>query len=239
MADSAIQREIPQHIAIIMDGNKRWARQKGVPILQGHRSGATAVERTIKACRELGVEYLTLYAFSTENWQRPELEVNGLMRLLREFIRKNIKQVHKEGMRIRAIGRLDMVPKVTQKILLDAIEKTRNNQNGQLILALSYGGRTEIVDAAKKIAGEAVAGRLDINNIDEECFAGYLYAPDIPDPDLMIRTSGECRISNFLLWELSYSELVFIEELWPDFGKDELNTAINLYNQRQRRYGRR
>ena len=228
-----------RHIAIIMDGNKRWAKKHHVPTLKGHSEGAENVQRIMKAAKELGIEYITLYAFSTENWKRSKKEVEGLMSLLRYFIRGNLEKINREGICLRAIGNIEMLPDSTRNILLDAIEKTKNNTAGNLIIALSYGGRAEIADAAKKIASDALAGKIKTDEIDEKLFSSYLYAPEIPDPDLMIRTSGEFRISNFLLWQLSYSEIWITDTLWPDFSKEELKTAIDAFYSRKRRYGGR
>lgn len=228
-----------QHIAIIMDGNKRWAEKRGLNALEGHKAGAKAVQRTMEACKDFNIKYLTLYAFSTENWNRPKYEIQGLMTLLKQFINDNIDRVDKEGICVRAIGRLKSIPEVTRKTLFTAIERTKNNTGGTVILALNYGGRAEIVDAAKKIFSDVAAGKFDIDNLTEKKFGDYLYAPDIPDPDMIIRTSGEFRISNFLLWELSYSELWITDTLWPDFGKDEIKKAIDVFYKRERRYGSR
>jgi undecaprenyl diphosphate synthase len=228
-----------RHIAIIMDGNKRWAKKNRLPTLKGHSKGAETVQKIMKAAKELGIEYITLYAFSTENWKRSKKEVEGLMSLLRFFINSNVEKINKEGIRLRAIGNIEMLPDRTRRVLLDAIEKTKGNKEGNLILALSYGGRAEIAEAAKKIAAAAVAGKIKPEEIDEKMFRTYLYAPDIPDPDLMIRTSGEFRISNFLLWQISYSEIWITDTLWPDFSKDELKTAIDAFYSRKRRYGGR
>jgi undecaprenyl diphosphate synthase len=228
-----------RHIAIIMDGNKRWAKKHHLPTLKGHNEGANTVQKIMKAAKEFGIEYITLYAFSTENWRRSKKEVEGLMSLLRYFINDNVDKINKEGIRLRAIGKIEMLPDKTRKVLLDAVEKTKGNREGNLILALSYGGRAEIADASKKIASDAVAGKINPDEIDEKLFRGYLYAPDIPDPDLLIRTSGEFRISNFLLWQISYSEIWITDTLWPDFSKDELKTAIDAFYSRKRRYGGR
>ena len=228
-----------RHIAIIMDGNKRWAKKHHLPTLKGHSEGAETVQKVMKAAKEFGIEYITLYAFSTENWKRSKREVEGLMSLLRFFINSNVEKINREGIRLRAVGKIEMLPDRTREVLLDAIERTKNNTEGNLILALSYGGRAEIADAAKKIASAAVAGKIKPDEIDEKLFSGYLYAPDIPDPDLLIRTSGEFRISNFLLWQISYSEIWITDTLWPDFSKDELKTAIDAFYSRKRRYGGR
>ena len=228
-----------RHIAIIMDGNKRWAKKHHLPTLKGHSEGAKTVQKIMKGAKELGIEYITLYAFSTENWKRSKKEVEGLMSLLKYFIESNVEKINKEGIRLRAVGRIEMLPDKTRKVLLDAIERTKNNKEGNLILALSYGGRAEIADAAKKIASDAVDGKIKTEEIDEKLFRTYLYAPEIPDPELLIRTSGEFRISNFLLWQISYSEIWITDTLWPDFSKDELKTAIDAFYSRKRRYGGR
>ena len=224
---------------MIMDGNGRWAKKRLLPRAVGHVKGAANVRSIVQACSDHGVEYLTLFAFSTENWKRSKSEVEGLMSLLRYFINNNVDKIHKEGVRLRAIGRIEMLPDKTRKVLLDAIEKTKRNKEGNLILALSYGGQAEIADAAKKIAADAVAGKIKPDVIDEKLFRGYLYAPDIPDPDLLIRTSGEFRISNFLLWQISYSEIWITNTLWPDFSKEEFKKAIDALYLRKRRYGGR
>ncbi|MFZ2654743.1 MAG: isoprenyl transferase [Victivallales bacterium] len=228
-----------RHIAIIMDGNKRWAEKHGLPTLKGHSKGAETVLKIVKAAKEFGIEYLTLYAFSTENWKRAKYEVEGLMSLLRSFIKSNLDEIDREGVRLRAIGQIDKIPWQTRKILLDAIKKTEKNKNGNLTLALSYGGRTEIVDAVKKISNDVSEGKIKVREIDEAIFSRYLYAPDMPDPDLLIRTSGEFRISNFLLWQISYSEIWITETLWPDFSRDDLKEAIDAFYSRKRRYGGR
>jgi len=228
-----------RHIAIIMDGNKRWAEKHGLPTLKGHSKGAETVLKIVKAAKEFGIEYLTLYAFSTENWKRSKYEVEGLMSLLRSFIKSNLDEIDREGVRLRAIGQIDKIPWQTRKILLDAIKKTEKNKNGNLTLALSYGGRTEIVDAVKKISNDVSEGKIKVREIDEAIFSRYLYAPDMPDPDLLIRTSGEFRISNFLLWQISYSEIWITETLWPDFSRDDLKEAIDAFYSRKRRYGGR
>ncbi|RKZ22609.1 isoprenyl transferase [bacterium] len=223
--------KIPRHIAIIMDGNGRWARKRGLPRIFGHRAGVKAVRRTIKACIDLGVEYLTLYTFSKENWARPREEVEGLMFLLKEVIRKEIKELMDYNVKVRFIGRISELPDYVQEEIKFATEKTKNNTGLNLIIALNYGGRAEIVDAVKKMIEDGV------KEIDEDKFRKYLYAPDIPDPDLVIRTSGEMRISNFLLWEIAYSELWITKVLWPDFRKKHLMEAIESYNRRERRFG--
>lgn len=228
-----------QHVAIIMDGNRRWAEKRGLSALDGHKAGAQTVRRIIEACKDLDIKYLTLYAFSTENWNRPRKEVDGLMFLLRRFIDVNIDKLDNEGIRLRAIGRLGLLPESTRKILLKGMEKTAHNENWNVVLALSYGGRAEIIDAVKGICADVVNGRTSPEKIDEEMFRNYLYAPDIPDPELLIRTSGEYRVSNFLLWQISYSELWITEKLWPDFDKEDLKEALESYGGRERRFGGR
>lgn len=228
-----------EHVAIIMDGNGRWAKQKGLKHIEGHKEGAKAVRKAIEASKKLGIKYLTLYAFSTENWKRPPDEVKGLMSLLRSFLDENLDKIHKEGIKLRVIGRIQQIPFPTRRKLLNAVKLTENNKSGTLVLALSYGGRAEIIDAVKKIAGDISEKKLKVEKLDEETFSNYLYAPDIPDPDLMIRTSGEMRISNFLLWQLSYSELYITDVLWPDFDENEFKKAIDDYYGRNRRFGGR
>lgn len=233
--------EIPEnkikHIAIIMDGNGRWAKQRNLSRIEGHKEGAKAVERIIKAAMKFGVKYLTLYAFSTENWKRPKEEVSGLMTLLKEFLEINLSVLKENKIRLRVIGRISDIPYAPRTMLKKCIKDTRHFTNGQLILALSYGGRAEIVDAVKKIADDIKNKKVNLEDIDEELFSKYLYLPDVPDPELMIRTSGEMRISNFLLWQLSYSEFWITDVLWPDFGEKDFEKAINAYYNRARRYG--
>jgi undecaprenyl diphosphate synthase len=231
--------KVPRHVAIIMDGNRRWAEARGLPVIKGHEAGVEAVKRTLDACQLLGIEYLTLYAFSAENWKRPAYEINGLMRLLEVFINRNIDEIHEKGVRLRAIGRLEKLPSRPRKLLFEAIEKTKNNEKGNLTLAISYGGRSEIVDAAKRIAYLAAYGKINPSDVNEEFFAKFLYAPDIPDPELLIRTSGEMIVSNFLLWQISYSEIYVANVLWPDFLKSDLEDALKSYLLRERRFGKR
>jgi len=228
---------VPRHIAIIMDGNGRWARGKGLERLSGHERGAEAVRDCIKGCRELGVEYLTLYAFSTENWKRPKAEVTGLMKLLERFITKELTELNAQGVRLQAIGRIGDLPDSTQKALRTAIETTAHNTKLTLVIALSYSSRVEIVDAIQALAREVAAGKLDPAAIDAGLLSRHLYTRDYPDPDLLIRTSGEMRLSNFLLWQLSYTEFYITQTLWPDFRKDDLLEAVREYGKRQRRFG--
>lgn len=228
-----------RHVAIIMDGNGRWAERRGLPKVEGHRQGARQVTEVLKAAQEYGVEFLTLYAFSTENWKRPVAEVTALMELLEEFIDDKLPELMKNGIRLRTIGRTEDLFPGARKKLLHAIEMTEKNNGGTLNLALNYGGRAEIVDAVNKMAAEMTEKGGRFPKVTEESFRNYLYAPDIPDPDLLIRTSGELRLSNFLLWELSYSEMYVTDTLWPDFGKKEFWEALEAYGQRDRRFGGR
>lgn len=227
----------PVHVAIIMDGNGRWAKARGLPRTAGHKRGAEAVRRTVERARELGISYLTLYAFSSENWKRPAGEVTDLMGLLRLYLRNEVANMHKNGVRLRVIGDRSRLGPDIVALIEESERKTAGNRALTLVLALSYGGRHEIVDAARALARDAAAGRLDPAAIDDAALSGRLYAPDIPDPDLMIRTSGEKRISNFLLWQCAYAELVFLDVLWPDFGHADLEAAISDYHRRERRYG--
>ena len=228
---------VPRHVAVIMDGNGRWAKRRMQPRLFGHRAGAESLRAVLRACREHGVEYLTVYAFSTENWVRPADEVSGLMSLLRTFLKKDEHELHENQVRLRVTGRIGDLPKAVRAELERVMEATKHYEKGHLILALSYGGRTEIVDAVRVLAAKAKAGEIDPAQIDEALLARHLYLPDVPDPDLMIRTSGELRISNFLLWELSYAEFYFVDTLWPDFREADFAKALEEYARRQRRYG--
>ena len=233
MSDS----HIPQHLAIIMDGNGRWAREKGLPRREGHRAGADSVREVVDACKKLGVKFLTLYAFSSENWKRPKGEIRALMALLKEFLRVKTPEMKSQGVRLHAIGRLEDLPSDCQRELSSAIEQTSSNSDLDLILALSYGSREEIVDAAKQLAREAASGSLNPEDIDNDLMSQKLYTSKIPDPDLLIRTSGERRISNFLLWQISYAEIVISEKFWPDFREPDLKDAIAEYALRNRRFG--
>ena len=228
---------LPRHVAIIMDGNGRWARARGLPRIAGHRSGAEAARRTVAAAADLGIRYLTLFGFSSENWKRPFSEVDDLMGLLRHYLRGEIAQLHGNGVRLRVIGdRRRFAPDIAG--MIDNAERlTEANTGISLTIALSYGGRAEITAAVRAIAEEVQAGRLALDGIDEKLIGQYLFTADLPDPDLLIRTSGEQRISNFLLWQCAYSELVFTPTLWPDFGREDLERAIADYGGRERRYG--
>jgi undecaprenyl diphosphate synthase len=229
--------KIPRHIAVIMDGNGRWARERGLPRIEGHRRGSESVRSCTAACMEAGVSFLTLYAFSKENWQRPPDEVKSLMSLLDRFLAERTAEIMERNIRLRAIGHLDDLPDRTRRRLDTAMEKSAGNTALTLTLALSYGARTELADAARAIAREVRAGTLDPDTIGEATVSSHLYTADLPDPDLLIRTSGEMRISNFLLWQISYAEIVVTPKLWPEFGKEDLFAAIREYAGRHRRYG--
>jgi undecaprenyl diphosphate synthase len=229
--------KVPQHVAIIMDGNGRWAQRRGLPRIRGHQVGTESVRTIVRACKKAGVKYLTLYAFSVENWVRPKTEIRGLMRILKHFLTKEEKELHDNQVRLRVIGRLHDLPPDVQAELKRVMKATEHYTGGQLILALSYGGRAELVDAVRSIARKVKKGDLAPDSIDDKTIAESLYAPDVPDPDLMIRTSGELRISNFLLWQLSYSEFYVTDVLWPDFREAEFAKALEAYSQRHRRFG--
>lgn len=230
---------VPRHIAIIMDGNGRWAKERGLERLEGHKAGAKAVLDLLNYMKNTGVEYMTLYAFSTENWKRSREEVDALMLLLCEFIDSNMDLMMDHDLRLLVSGRLHGLPDEVQSRLRSAMEKSASNKSGTVIFALNYGGRAEIADAASKIAREAAQGKIDPGKINEELFAKYLYLPEVPDPDLLIRTSGEMRLSNFLLWELSYSEIYVTDLYWPDFNEQELYKAMASFGKRNRRFGGR
>lgn len=239
MSEPAVAKpaSIPRHIAVIMDGNGRWATQRGEIRLVGHESGSRSVRACIEGCVELGVKFLTLYAFSTENWLRPKAEVEGLMHLLEKFLDDNTAELIEKNVQLRAIGRLTDLPLSCQAALQRAIDATAGCTCLTLILALSYSGRTEVIDGIKSLLTEIEQGRLDKATIAPEMFSKYLYTRDYPDPDLLIRTSGEMRLSNFLLWQVSYAEFYVTKKLWPDFGKQDLVDAVFEYARRQRRYG--
>lgn len=220
-----------------MDGNGRWAQRRGLPRLIGHEQGAKSIRECIDAAIESGVEYLTLYAFSSENWKRPVAEVEGLMRLLERFLQDKLREMNEAGVRLQAIGRLSELPEICQRKLAEAIAATSVNNRLTLILALSYSGRTEIVDAVRSIAQDSRAGRLSEEDITQDLFSKRLYTANFPDPDLLIRTSGEVRLSNFLLWQLSYTEIHVTSKLWPDFRKEDFLNALHDFSQRSRRYG--
>jgi undecaprenyl diphosphate synthase len=224
----------PRHVAIVMDGNGRWAAKRGLPRLAGHEAGGENIHPVVRIFADCGVKYLTLYAFSTENWNRPRAEVAGLLGLLARKIDKETQAFHKENVRMLHLGRLDRLSRRLREKVRAAVELTKNNTGLTLCLAFDYGGRDEIVQAARGVANAGIAG----DDIDESVFARYLYLPDIPDPDLVIRTGGESRLSNFLLWQVAYSELYFTPVLWPDFGGKDIQEALSEYKRRQRRFGR-
>lgn len=230
-------KDVPRHVAIIMDGNGRWAKERGLPRTEGHRQGAETVRRVTEVCGEIGVEYLTLYAFSSENWKRPKREVDALMRLLEQFLRKKTPEMKEQNIRLQAIGRLHDLPKTCQEQLHRSIEATSQNSGLTLILALSYGGREEILDGVKSLLESIERGHLDKGMVDTDVFSKHLYTRYYPDPDLLIRTSGELRLSNFLLWQVSYTEFYITPRLWPDFGKEDFLDAVREYGRRQRRFG--
>ncbi|MDG2243966.1 MAG: isoprenyl transferase [Rhodospirillaceae bacterium] len=227
----------PGHVAIIMDGNGRWAQSRGLPRTAGHKQGAEAVKRTIQAAGELGIRYLTLFGFSTENWQRPEAEIRDLMALLRLYLLNNINELADEGVKLKVVGDRSRLPDDTVTLIDDAEERTLYNERLVLTIALSYGSRQELVAAAQQLAEDTRAGLINPEDITESVFADRLYTRGIPDPDLLIRTSGEQRVSNFLLWQLAYTELVFTETQWPDFGFNDLEHALSVFRRRERRYG--
>ncbi len=233
----AASLKAPRHIAIIMDGNGRWAREHGLPRLKGHERGAATVRAVTEECVAQGVEFLTLYAFSTENWKRPTEEVSGLWVLLESFLEMELPTMMKNGVRLRTIGRTDELPESTRRKLADTIAQTAGNPATTLILALNYSSRAELTDAVRSLCTDAAAGRLDPASITPESIHSRLYTADIPDPDLLIRTSGEMRLSNFLLWQLSYAEFYITPKRWPDFGKQDLRAAIAEFHKRERRFG--
>jgi undecaprenyl diphosphate synthase len=229
--------KIPQHIAIIMDGNGRWARERGKPRIAGHEAGSTSVRAVTEECVALGVKFLTVYAFSTENWRRPAEEVTALFALLEEFVAQELPTLMENKVRLETIGRLHELPESSQAALRHAMETTANNTAITLVLALNYSARAEIEDAVRSIASDAAAGRLAPEAVNQDLIASRLYTSRYPDPDLLIRTSGEMRLSNFLLWQLSYTEIYVAEKLWPYFGKEDLRIAVAEYSKRQRRFG--
>lgn len=228
---------LPQHVAIIMDGNGRWAKQRGLPRIEGHRRGVETVRTVMNAAREIGIRYITLYAFSVENWKRPQDEVGGLMSLLEIYLKRELKTFIKDGVRLRTIGRTDEMPAGVRRLLRETEEATKHFTQWNLVLALNYGARTEAADAAAAYAAAVQAGRENPRELTWEKFSRYLYTADLPEPDLLIRTSGETRISNFLLLQLAYAEMIFTPTLWPDFGRDELLAAVEDFGRRERRFG--
>jgi undecaprenyl diphosphate synthase len=238
MREKLNPRSLPRHVAVIMDGNGRWAKKKGAKRIFGHQSAIKSVKDITEGCADLGIEYLTLYTFSTENWKRPKLEVDGLMRLLVSSLRKEIKTLKENNVYLTAIGDLENLPRVCQRELQEAMDSTKDNSKMRLTLALSYSGRWELLKAFRKLALEVKNGSLDVEDIDEAMVSSNLETKDIPDPELLIRTSGEMRISNFLLWQIAYTELFITDVLWPDFRKEHLYQALLAYQSRERRFGK-
>lgn len=230
-------KNLPQHIAIIMDGNGRWAKKRGLPRIAGHKAGVKTVKRIVKAAGELNIKFLTLFTFSTENWRRPKKEVSAIMGLLYKTTKKEIDELYQNNVRLITTGRIDGFSPRRKEILEKAMEKTKNNTGLTLNLALNYSGRVEILDAVKKIIKDLKRGKIDEEKIDSKLFSSYLYTKDLPDPDLLIRTSGELRLSNFLLWQTSYTELYITDVLWPDFSVSDFHQAISDYQKRERRFG--
>lgn len=239
MKENTINLEkLPNHLAIIMDGNGRWAKQKGFLRTIGHENGATAVKRVVEQCARLGIPYLTLYAFSTENWNRPKFEVDMLMKLLVKALKREVKTLHENNIKLNAIGNLNLLPATVRKELTEVLEKTKNNTRLTLSLALSYGSRNELVEATKELCNKVKNNIISLDAIDEAVINEHLYTHNLPDVDLLIRTSGEQRISNFLLWQIAYAELYFTKVLWPDFTNEHLYEALEVYQNRERRYGK-
>jgi len=238
MKENVIFHNLPKHVAVIMDGNGRWAKNRGAARIFGHRNAIKAVREVTEGCAELGISYLTLYAFSTENWARPQAEVDGLMQLLVFTIRKELKILENNNVRLTTIGDISSLPTNCQNELLDAIDETKNNSGLTLVLALNYSGRWDLTEAVKKIAFDVETGKIRAKNVDGFELESNLCTSSIPDPELLIRTSGEMRISNFLLWQMAYTELYFTKKLWPDFRKKDLYNALQAYQGRERRFGK-
>ncbi len=230
-------KNLPKHVAIIMDGNGRWAKKRLMNRVRGHQKGTDVVQEIVKANRKIGIPYLTLYAFSEENWTRPKAEISALMHILKKFLVDRLSEMQENGIKLQAIGRTEKIPQDTRKILFDTIEKTANNNDMVLTLALSYGGRQEILDSIRDLATKVEASEITANDITEELISNSLYTAGMPDPDLLIRTSGEYRISNFLLWQIAYTEIYITPTLWPDFNEKEYMAAIMDYQKRERRFG--
>jgi undecaprenyl diphosphate synthase len=237
-AKGFFNKSLPKHIAIIMDGNGRWAKKRSLARIMGHRKGMDSVKEVVKACCELQIEVLSLYAFSSENWKRPKSEVKALMALLKKYIRSEINELHKNNIRVKAIGDLKKLPEDVLRLIHDGVKKTENNSGMILNVALSYSGRDEILQSVSKIAEKVSLNKLNISEIDEEIFSDHLFTAGLPDPDLLIRTSGELRISNFLLWQIAYTEIYVTDVLWPDFKSKDLHKALDDYQKRKRRFGR-
>ncbi len=230
-------KNLPRHVAIIMDGNGRWAKKKKMNRIFGHQKGADAVREVVRTSREIGIKWLTLYAFSEENWKRPAKEIKALMGLLKRFLKNELKEMQENGIRLQAIGRIEKLPEDTRQVLYDTMEKTASNNDLLLTLALSYGGRQEIIDAVRAIGRDLKNQTLVIDDISKDTFSRYLYNADMPDPDLLIRSSGEFRISNFLLWQIAYTEIYITPSLWPEFGRQSLLDAVSDFQNRERRFG--
>ncbi|RLB15485.1 MAG: isoprenyl transferase [Deltaproteobacteria bacterium] len=235
--DSIDKSKLPTHVAIIMDGNGRWAKRRGLPRVRGHQQGAETVREVVRATRQIGIPWLTLYAFSMENWKRSDLEVRALMNLLEQFLKDELEEMTENGIRLKAIGRLEKLPTSTRKLLFETMDKTSQGEDMTLTLALSYGGRQEILDAVRKIAVSVEKKKIQPKEIDHRLLVNALYQPEMPDPDLLIRTSGEYRISNFLLWQIAYTEIYITSTLWPDFTREEYLKAIAEFQNRERRFG--
>ena len=238
LRNNVLSGHIPDHIAIIMDGNGRWARERSLPRIAGHREGINSVREITRLCGEIGIKHLTLYTFSTENWQRPKAEVSALMTLLLKTINKEVKELHKNNVKFTVIGDLAMLPRSTRKGLQDGIELTQDNGGLNLCLALNYGSRQEMIDAIQSLASKVQSGEMEPEEINEAIFSDALYTKGIPDPDLLIRTSGECRLSNFLLWQSAYTEIFITDTYWPEFREEQLMDAITVYQLRERRFGK-
>jgi len=238
LADDINKDNLPKHLAIIMDGNGRWAKKQGMMRIFGHENASKAIRQTVESCARLGIENLTLYAFSTENWNRPKIEVDALMKLLVNALREEFKTLHENNIKLSTIGNLEMLPKATAKELLEVIKKTENNSRMTLTVALSYGSREELISVIKNISSKVKNNIISIDAIDESIINQHLYTQNLPDVDLLIRTSGEHRISNFLLWQIAYAELYFTDVLWPDFTEQDLYEAIISYQKRERRFGK-
>ncbi len=232
------KNKVPGHIAFIMDGNGRWAKERGLPRISGHRAGAQRVKEIVRIASDLGIKVVTFFTFSTENWSRPKREVDLLMLFLGDFLKKEIKNLHKNNIRFMTIGQDDPLPMALQAKIKETERETKSNSGLIMVLALNYGARHEIVEAAKRIAADVVKQEINIDSLNEDMFSRYLYTAGLPDPDFLIRTSGEMRISNFLLWQLSYAEIYFTKTYWPDFGEEELKKAIAVYQNRERKFGK-